>query len=496
MIEAIEEKRITQQAELDSLKEAQERNRLGQFATPPPLAQHILQHAKRLLGKRSVRFLDPALGTGAFYSALRATFAPRNIKVAVGYEIDRDFAAAATSLWGKQGLSVMAEDFTKAEPAQFDLIICNPPYVRHHHIGADKERLLQRTRDLSDVKVSGLAGLYVHFLLQSHAWMAPGAIAGWLIPSEFMNVNYGSAVKRYLREQVTLLQLHRFDPDDVQFADALVSSAVVWIKNEPAPKRHKPLFTFGGSLDKPNITAEIDVSLLGDSDKWIRYPQKNQRSRPAKVRLGDLFKITRGIATGNNAYFILNEASVKKHQLPRAVLRPILPSPRYLGVNDVLTDKKGVPTNTHKLFLLDTHLDEATIASRYPALSAYLSDGRSAGTHQRYLCSKRKRWYEQDRRDPAPLVCTYFGRADGKSGRPFRFIRNRSAATVTNTYLALYPKPALAIYLQNDPDALDRIWLELNQIPADTLLEEARVYGGGLYKLEPRELANVPLAAM
>jgi len=37
-----------------------------------------------------------------------------------------------------------------------------------------------------------------------------------------------------------------------------------------------------------------------------------------------------------------------------------------------------------------------------------------------------------------------------------------------------------------------RIWEFLNAIPAATLLGEGRVYGVGLYKLEPKELANVP----
>ena len=71
-----------------------------------------------------------------------------------------------------------------------------------------------------------------YFIAFSHPWMKKNGIAGWLIPSEFMDVNYGQAVKDYLLNEVTLLQVHRFDPSDVQFHDALVSSAVVWFKNK------------------------------------------------------------------------------------------------------------------------------------------------------------------------------------------------------------------------------------------------------------------------
>jgi adenine-specific DNA-methyltransferase len=43
------------------------------------------------------------------------------------------------------------------------------------------------------------------------------------------------------------------------------------------------------------------------------------------------------------------------------------------------------------------------------------------------------------------------------------------------------------------------VWKFLDGIDAATLLGEGRVYGGGLYKMEPKELANVPaetIAAM
>ena len=83
-------------------------------------------------------------------------------------------------------------------------------------------------------------------------------------------------------------------------------------------------------------------------------------------------------------------------------------------------------------------------------------------------------------------------RGDG-TGRPFRFIRNRSRATAANVYLLLYPKPVLAAAIRRRPAVLDEVWQALTAIPTATLLNEGRVYGGGLHKLEPRELAHAPL---
>jgi hypothetical protein len=54
----------------------------------------------------------------------------------------------------------------------------------------------------------------------------------------------------------------------------------------------------------------------------------------------------------------------------------------------------------------------------------------------------------------------------------------------------LYPKLALELALRKSPALTRRMWKALNDIPAENLLREGRVYGGGLYKMEPRELAN------
>lgn len=232
-VAVFEAKRLVLQEVLDGQLDAVARNRMGQFATPTELAVDIQRYAKTNLGNdERVRFIDPAIGTGSFYSALLDVFPRTRIGAAVGYEIDPHYGNPARTLWGETGLDIRLEDFTQARAPsraeRFNLLICNPPYVRHHHIVAgEKQRLKMRTRNACGVEISGLAGLYCYFLCLSHTWMADNGLAGWLIPSEFMDVNYGASVKRYLLDQVTLLHIHRFDPNDVQFGDALVSSAVV-----------------------------------------------------------------------------------------------------------------------------------------------------------------------------------------------------------------------------------------------------------------------------
>jgi len=334
-------------------KTAAERNKLGQFATPPRLAANILTYVKSIWEQnpRLVRFLDPAIGTGAFYSALQHVFLRGSVATAAGIELDPGFAKTAASLWAKLGLDITLGDFTKLDPPpvsrRFNLVVANPPYVRHHHLeAADKERLRKAVLKNLGITLSGLSGLYCYFLLLCHSWLEENGLAVWLIPSGFMDVNYGDGIRRYLTENVTLLHIHRFCPSDVQFSDALVSSAVVVFRNSIPPPGHSVRFSFGGSLSQPNEDAEIPLEMLRKDRKWTKYPASSlfaAAQANASVTLGDVFSIKRGLATGANAFFILSDDAVRENGVPSECVKPILPGPRHLTDAVIEADRHGLP---------------------------------------------------------------------------------------------------------------------------------------------------------
>lgn len=55
----------------------------------------------------------------------------------------------------------------------------------------------------------------------------------------------------------------------------------------------------------------------------------------------------------------------------------------------------------------------------------------------------------------------------------------------------LYPKPILVDALSRQPSLKRDLWLNLNNISDEALISGGRVYGGGLHKLEPKELGNM-----
>ena len=495
-----EQTRIQRQNQLDAKKTQNERNKLGQFATPTELALEIIEYSKNLLSQNlKIKFLDPAFGTGSFYSALLQLFPRSKIESAIGYEIDSHYGDEAISLWKNTPLKINISDFTKALPPKnqdkkANLIICNPPYVRHHHLNRnDKIRLQNKSLTTTGIKLSQLASLYCHFLCIADAWMAEHGIAGWLIPSGFMDVNYGQEVKNYLLNNVTLMRVHRFCPNEVQFDDALVSSTIIWFKKTLPSQNHTIEFTYGGSLTAPEERNLVTSNTLRNTSKWtsigLIFQPKNFNSK--QFRLKDLFNIKRGLATGANNFFILTKEQVTAQQIPAQFLKPILPSPRYLSVEEIEADILGNPLLEQQLFLLDCNLPLSEVQNKYPTLWQYLQIGEESGISSRYLCKHRTPWYSQENRPPTPFFCTYMGRTNSSRRKPFRFILNHSRAIATNVYLMLYPKHTLNKAFSHQPSLKKDVWLALKNISDEMLISGGRVYGGGLHKLEPKELGNI-----
>jgi adenine-specific DNA-methyltransferase len=497
--DAIEQERYKLQLQTDGTKSAEERNVLGQFSTPYLLARQIVARSlAELPPSTEVSFLEPALGSGVFYSALMQEARDHTILNAVGVEADKAYAGIAKKLFNAVGFEVILQDFfafarRPENHSRFNLLCTNPPYVRHHHIEPSlKVELQALVRDSLGLKISGLTGLYVYFVLLADKLLADGGVASWLIPSEFLYVNYGQPLRDYLSKHVTLLNIHQFNPESVQFDDALVSSCVVTYKKTKPSGATSFTFSFGGSLTTPEETKTIDLTGRDSAQKWgLLHFEEENLAGSMKDTLGDFFEIRRGIATGANEFFIIGPDTIKEYTIPKQFLKPMLPSPRYLLQDVIEAEPDGTPRIDNLKFLLDCNLPPNVVKERYAGLWSYFQKGKKQGFHERYLCASKEVWYFQEKRAPSLFMATYMGRTNGNGQAPIRFFLNHSKAIGTNVFLHLYPKTALMNLLNENPERMKELLDLMNAIPLQEFLRVGRAYGGGLHKVEPGELKNL-----
>jgi hypothetical protein len=468
--------------------------------TPPELAQQIARYAVGLLDRQQkshVDFGDPAVGTGAFFSALLSVLPESSVASSIGIDISPKQVEAAKWRWKNKNMEVIEADFLHIETLPLrNLILANPPYLRHQGIAPKyKKELRERASFDMGMRISGLSGQYVYFVLLSHVWMTDNAIAAWLIPSEFMQTAYGKALRFYFSRKVQLLRVHQFGAQDRQFENAEVLPCVVFFKKIDPRLDEKALFTSGGTLSEPKISEFVRIGDLQSEVKWTIPFRKTVERSERFYPLGDLFSVRRGIATGANDFFVLERQRAMDLGIPDEVLRPLLPKAKLLLSDVIERQSDGFPDVERQLCVIDTDLSEEEIKKKYPKFMRYLKQGIADGVLNGHLVGRRTPWYKQEIRAPAPFLCTYMGKAHGDKSA-IRFLWNKSDAVVTNTYLMLYPNPRILKLMQNDQRISKILFGLLKEAAWGSIDEFSRTHAGGLSKIEPGELQKVWLGPL
>ncbi len=455
-----------------------ERRTMGAFYTPAPMVDAMVAW---VLAQGPARVVDCGCGSGRFAVALRrAGF--RGAILAVDLDpLAIAMTRAHLAVAGQQPVELRCLDFLdlRLEPVDGRTVFLgNPPYLRHHQLTAGtKARGRHIARGL-DVSLSGLAGLHALFVLAAAASSRAGDAGCFVTAAEWLDVGYGSTLRALLAGPLGLRFLAALRPEASTFEDAM-STAVVfgW---EVGSRGGATLDVVEGldglaPLERGPRTAH---AVLGANPRWSRLLEGEERdaSTAGTVPLGALVRVHRGVATGHNAFFVLERGEGRARGL-EAWLRPCLRRAVQLRrVDGVL--RAG--DCTHGLLVLPAELPE------HGALRAYLEHGRRLGVPERYLCAHRQPWWRLPvPGTPPPMIATYMSR------RPPSFATNPDGCELLNVAHGLYPRVPMNLPQQ---EALVT-WLNLHAAE----LRGHRSYHGGLRKWEPRELEAVrvpPLEAL
>ena len=369
-------------------------------------------------------------------------------------------------------MKILCADFTTLTLPRIEGVtafVGNPPYVRHHGISENGKLWFASRMEQLGLPCSRLAGLHVHFFLQSFLLSKQGDIGSFITAAEWLETNYGLAM-RTLFAQMGGEALIRANPEEKIFNDALTTSVISeWAVGSNLPMRFADL---RHRRVQPRFVA--DRERLLKLDKWPSFGREMPREAAAGAVLGDLFKVSRGQVTGCNAVWIANENTEK--MIPARFLFPCVTDAReIIEAGGVLRD----PVQLRKVIDLPLDLDELTPAER-ASVDEFLEMAKWIGAADSYVAQHRSAWWRVGLKAAPAIVMTYMGR------RPPVFARNACGARVVNIAHSLTPKAPMALATMNRIVA----WLNDN-----VQLEAGRTYGGGLTKFEPGEAMKIPLPA-
>src|SRR5699024_12176128 len=100
---------------------------------------------------------------------------------------------------------------TRDDLFKSSLVLSRPPASPHHRLTSEqKVAAANAAESATGIRPTGLADFYIHFLLASHKFLAPGAVSAWLLPIAFLHRSAGLALRTYLTKQVRLQSIHNF----------------------------------------------------------------------------------------------------------------------------------------------------------------------------------------------------------------------------------------------------------------------------------------------
>ena len=467
------------------------RRRFAQFFTPFPVASFMARWV--LDGRRRHNLLDPAFGLGIFARAVAGE--SQEAHRITGFEIDPSMAersaAGLAALSDRIDLRLERSDYLESDwDNRFDGVLCNPPYLRFQEYAGRGARL-RSLEERMGVKLAGLTNLHCLFLLKSLHQLGPGGRAAYIMPWEFLNAGYGARIKEYLLGTGALRHAVVFDTPKGVFAGAVTTACILLFDREGSGQPGEVAFHRAAAgqdlrlLYRERIAAAtaaagpgtriLPGSGLEPSVKWKGYwKATSPESYRNMVPLGGFAAVLRGIATGCNDFFTLDEASRLEADLPAECLLPCVSRARDVeGPVFRAADFGALKTLGRRVWLLDAE------GRTQDEVGRYLEAGRRDKVHERFLTRHRTPWYALEKRLPAPLWVSVFNRAG--SLKP---VLNRAGVRNLTAFHCLYPRPGAEHLI----DILFA-WL-LTDAARALVRENGREYGAGLEKIEPKDLAG------
>jgi type II restriction/modification system DNA methylase subunit YeeA len=203
----------------------------------------------------------------------------------------------------------------------FDIVIGNPPYVRHEKIRAIKPILERQNYEV----FTSTADLYVYFYEKGYQLLKDQGILAYITSNKWMRAKYGEKLRKFLKEKTAILEIIDFSGYSV-FEQTVDTNILIFRKQKPSKEHIFRFLEVKGDIEdieeylrKGKSWQTMYQSKLSDN-AWTLGDEsvlslKDKIEKAGKPLKDWDVKIYRGVLTGFNEAFIID--SEKRDEILR-----------------------------------------------------------------------------------------------------------------------------------------------------------------------------------
>lgn len=362
----------------------------------------------------------------------------------------------------------------------FDVIVGNPPFLDSKRWNYAATARASFEVNYGILRQAGNADMFAYFIEKGIRLLKPGGSFGLILSDKWLDVGFGVCLKQFLLDQTHLCRVEMVDQGI--FPAASVDCVIIFGKRKNDGKNGEKLQTAfirvpkaynlwntNGAESGYGISRQIiESSFLSPKKRWgtfLKAPEiyydiiSSSKLEPLESNA----LIKRGITTGANRFFFLNEETKASYNISEEFVSPIVDSPRSLKgyiIGDLPLYVLAIPKNISQEALPE-------------GVRRYIDEGEKKEFHRRRMIQARKPWYSLPLTQPAPILA-----AKMMDKTPV-FYLNPSGFFANNVFYEITPKK----------EQILSVWLYLNSTIAHLLIElQGRSYQGGVLEIAAFEL--------
>lgn len=254
------------------------------------------------------------------------------------------------------------KDIARIKGMKFDFVVGNPPYVRKEKIPTDYKESLSKLREFQGI-YHGDNDLCVYFIKKGADWLNDCGRFGYIVSDKFTKARYGKYIRAYIAMNYTINQFIDLRGSKI-FKEATNDPVILVLEKEDPKKNELGFVRVISDVEEKTVEEKIKKMLnriesrVGKryKDEYIQSYKVAQEQLSENVQgeegkkfveewklissevrnvfdkvkensshlLKDVGLVYLGVKTGLNSVFVVHEDEIKKLNLEKDLLKPLL----------------------------------------------------------------------------------------------------------------------------------------------------------------------------